>query len=48
MSRADGRILDTGYTFPDMTFDTTRGVTLRLPRDFGVRWNILLFYRGHW
>jgi hypothetical protein len=48
MSHSNGKILDTGNAFPEMTFETTRGVTTRLPRDFGIRWNILLFYRGHW
>ncbi|MEJ2695874.1 MAG: hypothetical protein P8013_04430 [Candidatus Sulfobium sp.] len=48
MSRAANNMLDTGNFFPEMTFETTGGVTVKLPHDFGVKWNILLFYRGHW
>ncbi len=48
MSRADCKILDNGNVFPNMTFYAVEGEAVRLPQDFGERWNVLLFYRGHW
>ena len=42
------RILDTGDIFPQMSFSSVGGETIILPRDFGERWNVLFFYRGHW
>lgn len=48
MARENDRILDTGDFFPEMEFDTVSGEKIVLPRDFGQRWNVLLFYRGHW
>lgn len=48
MARIEGRLLDNGDTFPLLTFDLVQGNTLTLPRDFGERWNVLFFYRGHW
>lgn len=48
MSHADCRILDTGDAFPELKFDIVGGESIALPKDFGERWNVLLFYRGHW
>jgi len=48
MSRSNSRILDTGDSFPKLTFGSIDGGVITLPADFGDRWNILLFYRGHW
>ncbi len=48
MSRKNCKLLDTGAEFPEMSFNTIGHEVVRLPEDFGERWNILLFYRGHW
>ncbi len=48
MARENDRMLDTGDFFPEMEFDTVSGEKIVLPRDFGQRWNVLLFYWGHW
>jgi hypothetical protein len=48
MARIDCSILDTGNLFPELRFHTIEGNLISLPDDFGERWNILLFYRGHW
>jgi hypothetical protein len=48
MARINCKLLDTGDHFPEIEFNTVDGVSLTLPGDFGDRWNILLFYRGHW
>jgi hypothetical protein len=48
MSRAGTGILDTGDIFPGMEFAVIGDGSLSLPGDFGGRWNVLLFYRGHW
>lgn len=48
MSRSNSSIIDTGNVFPEMTFEAVGGSIIRLPEDFGERWNIILFYRGHW
>lgn len=42
------RILDTGDIFPRLDFSLSSGEAVSLPEDFGERWNVLLFYRGHW
>jgi peroxiredoxin len=48
MQRRDCSILDTGDIFPKLSFNTVEGKLISLPDYFGERWNILLFYRGHW
>lgn len=48
MSRSNCILLDTGDHFPEIEFNTVDGGSLTIPRDFGERWNILFFYRGHW
>lgn len=48
MARRDCIILDTGSVFPKLSFRTVEGNLITLPDYFGDRWNILLFYRGHW
>ncbi len=48
MSRTNCRVLDNGDRFPKMTCDAVDGGKIILPEDFGERWNVLLFYRGHW
>jgi alkyl hydroperoxide reductase subunit AhpC len=48
MSRSNCTTLDTGDDFPHMEFNAVGGGKVRLPEDFGERWNVLLFYRGHW
>lgn len=48
MARMESRPLDTGDLFPDMGIDSVDGGKILLPRDFGKKWHILLFYSGHW
>lgn len=48
MSRRNCKILDTGNEFPKLSFKTVEQEVVNLPEDFEERWNILLFYRGHW
>jgi len=48
MARKESRILDTGDIFPAIDFDSVDGGRIVLPKDFGQRWGIILFYRGHW
>ena len=48
MSRSNCKILDTGDSFPALAFSSVEREVITLPDAFGERWNILLFYRGHW
>ena len=48
MSRRNCTILDTGNVFPALRFHSVGETDIVLPDFFGERWNILLFYRGHW
>ncbi len=48
MQRSNCVILDTGDLFPRLDFELVGGDSISLPEDFGGRWNILFFYRGHW
>lgn len=40
--------LDIGATFPTMTIPLATGGSLTLPTEQGGKWNVVLFYRGHW
>ena len=40
--------LDTGDSFPEMTFNLVGGATLHLPASLKSNYSIILFYRGHW
>lgn len=40
--------LDTGATFPTLSVPLVGGGTMSLPGDLRARYNIVLFYRGHW
>jgi len=40
--------LNTGDAFPAMTLDLVGGGKLTLPEGLGAKYNIILFYRGHW
>lgn len=40
--------LQIGDRFPQLTFDTVDGGTLRLPEDLAGLHGIILFYRGRW
>ncbi|HUL00522.1 MAG TPA: hypothetical protein VLX29_06655 [Nitrospirota bacterium] len=44
----EGRTLDNGAIFPEMSFDSIAGGTIILPADLFNSWTVLLFYRGHW
>jgi len=40
--------LDSGDPFPKLTLKLVDGGTLELPAGLNGRYNIILFYRGHW
>ena len=40
--------LGIGDQFPDITLNLVRGGELVLPSDLDAKYNIVLFYRGHW
>lgn len=40
--------LGLGATFPDMTIDTVGGGTINLPKGGNTKYQVVLFYRGHW
>jgi hypothetical protein len=40
--------LDAGHKFPSMTWKLVGGGTLTIPKAFDTKYNIVLFYRGHW
>ena len=40
--------LNTGDTFPRLSLNLADGGTLALPDDLEARYNVILFYRGHW
>ena len=40
--------LDAGTTFPRMQLTTVSGDALMLPDDIATRYQVVLFYRGHW
>lgn len=48
MARAGSKILDNGDLFPAMQCKAIGDESISLPGDFMGRWNVLLFYRGHW
>ncbi len=43
-----GQKLETGNTFPGMSWNLVGGGTLKIPEAFDTKYNIVLFYRGHW
>ena len=48
MPRMSDAILDSGDTFPAITFNKVGGGQLSLPGDLDGHWGVLLLYRGHW
>lgn len=40
--------LDIGALFPSLTIELASGGTIALPAGQGGKWNVVLFYRGHW
>lgn len=40
--------LDAGAAFPSLTVNLVGGASMGLPGDLKARYNIVLFYRGHW
>jgi hypothetical protein len=48
VSRSNCKVLDNGDRFPVLVCDAVDGGRIALPEDFGERWNVILFYRGHW
>ena len=40
--------LGMGASFPRMTLTLTDGSTLALPDGMNAKYNVVLFYRGHW
>lgn len=43
-----GKKLEAGDAFPQLTLNIVGGGQLVVPGDLEGRYNILLFYRGHW
>ncbi len=37
-----------GGTFPELTFTTSSGGSVSLPKDIDTPYAVVLFYRGHW
>lgn len=48
MARVNCKILDNGDAFPKMKFNVVNNDVIVLPDNFGNKWNVLIFYRGHW
>jgi hypothetical protein len=40
--------LDTGASFPELTFDTVAHGRIALPAALAGRWGLVLVYRAHW
>lgn len=40
--------LGIGASFPELALNLVDGGTLELPRGTGTRYQIVLFFRGHW
>lgn len=40
--------LNTGDAFPKISLDLVDGSSVELPEGVGGRYNVILFYRGHW
>jgi peroxiredoxin len=40
--------LNAGDSFPRMTLNLVDGGKLELPEGFNAKYNVILFYRGHW
>ncbi len=40
--------LGPGAAFPSLTVNQVGGGTINLPGDLDGKYNIVLFYRGHW
>jgi hypothetical protein len=40
--------LDTGDSFPEITFQSITGYTFDLPKEFTDAWSVVLLYRGDW
>ena len=43
-----GNNLDAGDIFPDFEVNVVGGRTFNLKENLDARYNIVLFYRGHW
>jgi len=41
-------LLNTGNTFPTLSFSLSGGGTLTTPDDLDSDFSVLIFYRGHW
>ena len=40
--------LGIGETFPSMNLSLVGGGSIELPEAFDAKYNVMLFYRGHW
>ncbi len=40
--------LNTGDAFPSLTLDLVGGGTLTVPDGLDLKYQVILFYRGHW
>lgn len=48
MSFTEKTRLDTGDTFPEMSFKSITGYSFELPSEFAGSWGVVLLYRGGW
>ncbi len=48
MSFTEKKRLDTGDTFPEMSFKSISGYSFELPCEFTGSWGVVLLYRGGW
>ena len=48
MARAGSAFLDTNDTFPQLELQLISGEKLKLPKDMGEGYGVVLIYRGHW
>ncbi len=48
MARAEGVLLDTGDSFPSLTFETVDHGQVHIDESFSRGYGVVLIYRGHW
>ncbi len=48
MAQTEGRKIDSGDLFPEMTFFIAGGDSLTLPGAVKGKWSMILVYRGRW
>lgn len=48
MAKTATKVLDSGDSFPNLTFKTIDGQTIQTENHLKGSWNVVLFYRGFW